>query len=232
MSTLNRGGGKICIYCGKQATTRDHVPPRSFLERPFPANLATVPSCEQCNNSHSGDEQYFLVLLGQIGASRTISAKVDTEGVIDRTLKRAPLLDERILRALEVDGESGRVLIRPETERVRRIIAKIARGLFVLRYGRVPAISSVGPVDAFPSSVDNQRPLPYVVAVFNERFRAKRWQHVQRDVFSYIFVRDPGSNSRVWCIMDFHDTLWGVTHLPNPKSVRMRNVRQLWLYPN
>lgn len=221
-----------CVYCGRRATTRDHVPPRSLLERPFPANLPTVPCCERCNRGYSLDEQYFLVLLGQIGTSKTIAAKVALGGVIDRALTRAPALDERLLRALESDDEDGRVLIRPEIERVRRVIAKIALGLFVLRYGRVPAIDSVRPVGAYPYSVEEQRPTPYFIATLTERFRSKRWRHIQHGVFSYIFVRDPQSSSRVWCIMDFHQTLWGIAHLPNPKSVRVRNERQLWLLPD
>lgn len=167
--------------------------------------------------------------LAKIGASKTIAAKAAPGGVIERALTRAPALDERILQALEADDD-GRLLIRAEIERVRRVIA-IALGLFVLRYSRVPAMASVRPVNAYPYSVEEQRPTPYFIATFTERFRSKQWRHVQQGVFSYIFVRDPQSSSRVWCIMDFHQTLWGVAHLPNPKSIRVRNELQLWLLP-
>jgi hypothetical protein len=217
------------VYCGQRATTRDHVPPRSLLERPFPSNLPTVAGCEPCNCGFSLDEQYFLVLLGQIGNSQTITAKVAPGGVIHRALTRAPALDERIFQALESDDEDGRILIRPEINRIRRVIRKIALGLFVLRYGRVPALDSVRPVNAYPYNLEDQRPAPYFIATFTERFRSKQWKHIQRGVFSYIFVRDPSSSSRVWCVMDFHQTLWGVAHLPNPKSVKVRNDKQLWL---
>src|SRR6185369_15392956 len=109
-------------------------------------------------------------------------------------------------------------------------IAKIALGLFALRYSRVPAMSAVSHVNAYPYNIYDQRPAPYFIATFTERFRSKRWCSVQAGVFSDIFVRDPTSNSRVWCVMDFHQTLWGVAHLPNPQSVKVRSNRQLRLF--
>jgi hypothetical protein len=40
---------KRCTYCGKTATSKDHVPPKCFFSEPYPPNLITVPSCESCN---------------------------------------------------------------------------------------------------------------------------------------------------------------------------------------
>ncbi|MGH8004694.1 MAG: hypothetical protein ACRECJ_08225 [Limisphaerales bacterium] len=220
---------EICIYYGEIATSRDHVPPKLLLEQPFPSNLKTVSCCLKCNQGFSFDEQYFLILLGQIGTSSTIKAKVSSGGVIDRTLSRAPALDRRLFESLEID-EDGRIVIHPEYERINRVIKKIAIGLFALRYGRVPASNVVGPVGAYPYNIEDQRPLPFFIATFTERFRSKQWQDTQPKVFSHIFVRDPQSSSKVWCVMDFHQTLWGVVHLPNPKSVKTKSDRQLWLF--
>lgn len=47
-----------CIYCGKPAFTREHVPSKAFLTRPYPQDLATVPACFECNNGFSSDEKY------------------------------------------------------------------------------------------------------------------------------------------------------------------------------
>lgn len=223
-----------CVYCGKQATTRDHVPPRSLFESPYPNNLKTVPSCADCNSGFSLDEQYFLVLLAKISTSPTLISKVENGGSIYRTLERSPALEVRIISSLETDDEDveGRVFIRPETERVNNIIKKIALGLFVLRYKRFPSWDSLSKVGAYPYNISDQRPLPYFIATFTEKFRNKKWFHLQSNVFSYIFVRDPVSSSRVWCVMDFHQTLWGVVHCPNPRSVKVRNNQQLWLFHN
>lgn len=218
----------ICVYCGKSATTRDHVPPRCLLEKPYPASLRTVPCCVQCNSAFSLDEQYFLILLGQIGTSATLAAKVEPGAVIDRALTRRPALDERIMNSLE-RTEDGRIIVRPETERVNRVIQKIALGLFIHRYRKYPVWDVVSDVAAYPYNTEDQRPLPVFTSLFTERLRAKRWKHIQRGVFSYIVVRDPMNGSEHWLVMDFHQTLWGVAHLPNPNSVPVRENRQLSL---
>lgn len=209
----------VCVYCGGFATTRDHVPPKFLLKRPPPSNLRRVPCCRRCNIDASLDEQYFLVLLGQISLSPAIQEMISTGGVIDRTLSRAPALEERLLRALEVDNESGHISIRPEIERVNRVLKKIATGLYALRYGSVPERHTLGPARAYPYDTRDERPTPYFVATFTERFRAKRWNMVQKGSFSYIFVRDPEDRRQVWCIMDILQTLWGVVHLPHPRYI-------------
>lgn len=48
-----------CVYCGKQGpVTRDHVPPKGIFAKPRP-DLITVPSCKDCNQDASKDDQYF-----------------------------------------------------------------------------------------------------------------------------------------------------------------------------
>jgi len=50
-----RGG---CTYCNQPATTRDHVPAKAFLDKPYPSNWHIVYACEECNNKLSKDEAY------------------------------------------------------------------------------------------------------------------------------------------------------------------------------
>ena len=47
-----------CIYCGSLATTREHVPSKAFLKKPYPSDLPVLPACEKCNNGWSSDELY------------------------------------------------------------------------------------------------------------------------------------------------------------------------------
>jgi hypothetical protein len=55
---------KICAYCGQNtATTKDHVFPLCLFTQPLPANMITVPACDQCNNSKSGDDHYVRDML-------------------------------------------------------------------------------------------------------------------------------------------------------------------------
>jgi len=52
-----------CVYCGNEANTREHVPSKTFLAQPFPADLSTVPACLTCNNSYSDDELFLSLLI-------------------------------------------------------------------------------------------------------------------------------------------------------------------------
>lgn len=48
-----------CIYCGSIADSREHVPSRTFLNKPvLDDDLPTLPSCQKCNNGFSSDELY------------------------------------------------------------------------------------------------------------------------------------------------------------------------------
>lgn len=219
-----------CVYCGNPASTGDHVPPKALLARPLPNNLLKVRSCVSCNRGASLDEQYFLVLVGQISTSPLIAEKLAPGGQIDRTLSRSPALEERLLQALSVDEESGRIHIQPEHERVHRVVRKIAIGLFVLRYGWAPSPDFVGPAGVYPYNIHDRRPPQYFISTLTERFRSKRWHTVQRGVFSYIFVRDLKHSGNVWCVMDLYDCLWAVVPLPNPKVKKMRLEPSRWLF--
>lgn len=219
-----------CIYCGSKATTRDHVPPRLLLERPFPKNLHTVPSCLDCNRGASKDEEYFLALIAQVSQSPNITAKLEPGGTLDRAFTRSPALEQRFLDAIGIDENTGQPFIHPELPRVARIVKKIALGLFELKYKWSPPLEAAHFANLFPSETQDARPLPYFLATFTERFNPKRWNTVQSGVFSYIFVRDPTHSSTVWCMMDFHGSFWGIVHLPRMHTGRIRSKNQLPLF--
>ena len=53
----------LCIFCGKPATTRDHIPPKGIFPDPMPSDLITVPACESCNSNTKLDDEYFQWLI-------------------------------------------------------------------------------------------------------------------------------------------------------------------------
>jgi len=61
---------ELCIYCGKrEATTKDHVPPKSFFPKPRPDNLITVPCCDHCNGIYGKDDERVRNLLTSLEAT-------------------------------------------------------------------------------------------------------------------------------------------------------------------
>ena len=212
-----RRGRDACVYCGAPATSRDHVPPRFLLEKPLPRNLLTVPSCSDCNQSFSLDEQYLQVVIAQVGHVPQLMAKVEEGGVVDRALKRAPPLNQSIVNSLEV-GSDGRVWLMPDRERILKIVRKIAYGLFNCRYGKraslgaFSALAAYGPEEQIPQSI---------VAAWHywPGIRRKRWTSVQKGVFSYLFAKGWLSyDPPLFCLIHLHRTLLGVVACPDPRS--------------
>lgn len=207
-----------CVYCGCIATTRDHVPPKLLLEKPFPPNLYTVPSCQPCNQNASLDEQYFLLFLGQVSISSSIGTQASLGGAIDRALTRAPALEELILQSLSVDEATGRPVISPNMDRLNRVVQKIAIGLFVRHYGRIRSTDKIGPIGVFPYENSVEGLVAQLVALAGG-INSKRWEVVQLGIFSYIFVLDPQLRGKIWCLMEIDRSLWGTVCFSQSQSV-------------
>lgn len=62
----NRNSYSECVYCGAKADTREHVPSKVFLNKPYPDNLGIVPACFKCNNSFSRDELFLSILIEKL----------------------------------------------------------------------------------------------------------------------------------------------------------------------
>ncbi len=114
-----------CVYCGAAPGTREHVPPKVFLDRPYPDNLPIVEACAECNNGFSMDEEYMACLL-----DCTISGAVDPDLIqrenIKRTLKKRPALALRLQNAMKKNGDG--IMFDVEFERVNNVVRKIAIG--------------------------------------------------------------------------------------------------------
>jgi hypothetical protein len=97
-----------------------------LLEKPYRPNLTTLPACDKCNRSFALDEEYFLILLAQIGTIESLAKKVETGGSVDRALSYSKQLDDRIIDSLTV-SEDGRVMIEPEMNRVSKVISHVRK---------------------------------------------------------------------------------------------------------
>jgi len=113
-----------CVFCGGPEETRDHAPSRVFLDEPCPENLPVLACCRACNHSISLDEEYLACLIecartGSVEQARAARPKVA------RILEHKGTLESRLAAARCETGEG--ILWKPEDERVRNVIAKLAR---------------------------------------------------------------------------------------------------------
>lgn len=123
---MDRRLAGMCVYCGAKPDTRDHVPSKVLLDEPYPSLLPVVEACSNCNVGFSLDEQYLSCFLECV-----ICGTIDPRGLqrpkVKRILKDNPALQHRI-DASRNSNESDSLIWQPETDRVRKIIAKLARG--------------------------------------------------------------------------------------------------------
>lgn len=114
-----------CVYCGAAPETREHVPPKVFLDRPYPENLPIVEACAECNNGFSMDEEYMASLL-DCTISGTIDPDLIQRGNIKRSLKKRPVLALRLQNAMKMNDDG--IMFDVEFERINNVVQKIVIG--------------------------------------------------------------------------------------------------------
>ena len=122
------------MHCGtglnSTETTREHVPSKCLLQKPYPAEMITIEACRKCNEAFSLDEEYLKGLLWTVLAGSTDPEKQKTPEVACM-LKRNVALRERIENSrterTTLFGEKE-IVFAPEMKRVKRVVIKNARG--------------------------------------------------------------------------------------------------------
>lgn len=123
----------LCIHCGCHVTankgSREHVPSRCLLKKPYPDELMVMRACRECNAAFSDDEEYFAALLAAVLTGSTDPEKQTTEQAA-RLFRRQSNLRSRIdasrTKVRTLFGEEW-IVFEPERERVERVVVKNAR---------------------------------------------------------------------------------------------------------
>lgn len=144
-----------CIHCANALAdvdvTRDHVPTKSLLDKPYPENVPVIPVCRKCNESFSGDELYFTMFLEAVLSGSTVPETQRTNAASDR-FARYDRMRERIEcgrhEYRETAGET-QVVWEPEMASVYTVIEKNARGHVFYEYGE-PAFGEARGTGAVP----------------------------------------------------------------------------------
>jgi hypothetical protein len=154
-------------------------------------------------------------VLAQVGHVPHLMAKVEPGGAVDRALQAAPRLSDHITNSL-TPGPNGGVMLAVDISRIGRVAAKIAYGLYCLRYGPGK------PREAFALaslSGPGEEPPPYIAAAMFKwpGIQRKRWTVVQRSVFHFLFAKGwMVSDPPLYCLMNFHETMLAAVSCPPP----------------
>ena len=153
MERRNRRVAEHCYMCGASATTRDHVPAKTFFPETkdvggkhgdLRKNLLTVPACPEHNQVYSKDEQYVGIILTCHYPCNEIAIDQFT-GKHWRALKRRPglLSCYKNPRLVVWDGKET-MSFQVDLPRFERVMDKIARAIYWRHahkvYGSMPFI--------------------------------------------------------------------------------------------
>lgn len=132
---VDRRQSGFCVYCFGRPDTRDHVPPKVFLDEPYPENLPVVPCCRACNEASSLDEEYVACVV-EVAVCGGLSSTDQRRPKVARKLAEQHPLSARI--AASVVESASSTVVEIEVDRVSRVLEKVARGLWWFECG-VPA---------------------------------------------------------------------------------------------
>jgi hypothetical protein len=216
-----------CVYCAANADTRDHTPPKLLLRKPYPANYRTVPACMHCNKSWSLDEEYLRVALAIVSFVPDLLKENEDGGYVDRILSKKPFLDDRIANAL-TPNDDGTVSFSPEFNRLCRIVAKMACGLYALKYGVGHMIEEFVPAIVQHSNME----IPDAIRAamwYQPGIRAKKWNAIQSGVFEFLFAESWFARGPpAWCFINLYDTIFAVVGCPaligKPRKFRLKSA--------
>ena len=113
-----------CVYCGKPANTREHVPSKAFLRKPYPGDLSTIPACFDCNNGFSADEKYVSCFLDVLKAAvyQDYTCRIETTQRLETDKELQQLIHKQISKS------DGRINYTLDEKRLCRILIKLAKG--------------------------------------------------------------------------------------------------------
>jgi hypothetical protein len=154
MTTVRQA--ELCYMCGMPASTREHVPPRSFFPKAMRTNLWTVPSCNEHNLDNNLDVEYVRnVVSTQRGTNPTAENVLE---VAKRSWDYSPALFNRTFREFWVANvEDEKAGIFPfDLQRVESIMVAIVHALSCRDFGR----TYIGEWHVFCASLGSRRPTP------------------------------------------------------------------------
>ncbi len=195
---------KECYYCGKIATSKEHIPPKCLFPDHIPGkdyrkNLITVKSCFEHNLEKSSDDEYLLFILtfntkaNEIPVkhlSKKISRAINNPRKSFRSFLRKPK------RILYRDSKSG--LIVPtytyeiDVERYEKILKQIAIGLYYYKYknifnGEIQVIVN-GALSGVSEKI-NQRQME-ISSTFDSVFSVIKYKGENKEIFKYKIIKN------------------------------------------
>jgi len=203
----------LCVFCNeREATTQDHIPPKCLypVHLRKSTNLITVPSCYNCNNEMSDDEEHFRNII-VIGGPRNIVTDELFKKVL-RGLRRAKgnykfteLFSsiQKFKSKIHKGKKQEQYIVYPDKDMAFcRVMSKIGRGLFYYHMQR-------------PLSLNyhiETRKLEFTVPYY--LWGASDCYHCNQQIFRYGYISIENGKGWFWIINFLKTRTFTLTMLP------------------
>jgi hypothetical protein len=91
---------RTCYACDQPATSKEHVPPKSFFPKAHRTNLITVPSCSKHNHDNSKDVEYTRNVISAHYGTNQLAQHLFS-GEVTRSFGRSPRLFHKTFEDLQ-----------------------------------------------------------------------------------------------------------------------------------
>lgn len=121
-----------CAYCGKPATSKDHVPPKNLFSKGTD-RLITVPACDQHNNAFSGLDERFREAVSFIVGVNTEHTKEIWQRVRGSFRRNPRRLLEIISTSIDI-SEINRKAILIDAQLMQDMGERIVKAFYWIQY--------------------------------------------------------------------------------------------------
>lgn len=196
----------VCIYCGKPADTKEHIPPKQFFKGPTDKPLITVPSCSSCNAGFQKDEDFFRQFYASMLMARSPEAKRLMEGEISRSILRTPALGLQMfsqMKLIDAYTKSGLykgkmtmyTVSNSDKTRIDRVVTKVIKGLFFHEFNQIMPKDWIIKIIWITPQVEKEQKL-------DEMGKQPFWRVIKEDTFAYWVNYVPNTFQSAW-LLDF-----------------------------
>jgi len=196
---------KLCVYCGKEANSEDHIPSKNLIAPKLRAKIkfVKVPSCRKCNESYSMDEEFLRNLFITVVQENSAGAASLFYSKIRRSIEKRPHLKKMLLDKMSLVkiftpagiflGKRTKIeLLASDIKRIFNVMDKYVKGLASFHFG-----------GQFPANyvirhkwADKDDPI--------DEENEYNWNIIDVDTFVYGFRRISKSFKSIWIFVFFN----------------------------
>lgn len=207
-----------CVYCGREKeTTKDHVISKCLFHSSYKKkNPIVLPSCGDCNNSFSKDEEYFRNFVCPLALGHSQDANTLFSSTIKRSILRRPGIGYRVMSKMALVklytksgiyiGQRTKITITPaDWRRYFNVLDKYIKGLFFFEFREVLPIQYK--IKHFWGRKEQ-------LEIFN---RINKWNTDNKEIFFYGYSFIPETYTSIWVTI-FYDKIFFISFVATDKD--------------